>query len=320
MAMLREQAAILSLAILASACDPTLAAAPPHAYVPPRIQAPPLQLCWVEYATNGLPGGYGVAGQSDEADWEITYSGLLVRHPRGSVLIDAGNSSRFSDELGPSGFFASIKQRLYPGAGDVVATAPRALQRVGEDPARLHAIVISHVHADHAGGLMDLPNVPVLVSQEELDFVNREKDAGNFDVVHAHGHAIAARARPIRFEAKPYATFDRSLDYFGDGSIVFVPLFGHTPGSIGTFVNRSPTQRFFHVGDAVNTVEAVKKRRGKSFIMEPTDHDSARADAAVAKLSQLRERDPGLVFLPAHDRAAWKRAFGSSGCLGSMLR
>jgi len=312
--------AILLLLLAVVACDPTLPKAAPHAAVIPRVRPIPVELCWVEYATDTAPGSYGLAGSSDELEWEITFSGLLVRHPSGHLLVDVGNSSHFSDERSTSNFFPGLLQKFIQGSGTVVATAPEALRRVGEEPSLLSAIAISHIHADHAGGLIDLPRTPVILSPEELGFIARERTQGGFHVLEADARAIDGRAKPIRFTETPYENFDRSADHFGDGSVVFVPLSGHTPGSIGTFVNRSPTERFFHVGDAVNTLEAIDKRRGKSIVLEVTDHDSDQADAIAAKLSQLHAQDPALRIIPAHDRKAWRGIFGQPGCLGTSRK
>jgi len=304
---------LLVALVALAACDPTLPKAPPHTAIIPKVRSVPLQLCWVEYATDTAPGSYGLAGSSDELEWEITSSGLLIRHPSGHLLIDVGNSSHFADERGTSNFIPGLLQKFIQGSGTVLATAPEALRRVGEEPSLLSAIAISHIHADHAGGVIDLPRTPVILSPEELAFIARERDQGGFHVLEADAKAIVGRARPIRFTSTPYENFDRSADHFGDGSVVFVPLPGHTPGSIGTFVNRSPTERFFHVGDAVNTLEAIDKRRGKSIVLDVTDHDSAEADATAAKLSQLHAADPALKIIPAHDRKAWRLALGQPG-------
>jgi N-acyl homoserine lactone hydrolase len=312
-----SSAALLALALFTlTGCDPTLAAAPPHANVAPRPTSTPVGLCWLEYARDTFPGSYGVAGGSRELEWEVTFSGLLVRHPSGDLLVDVGNSSHFSEERATSSFLPGLLQKIVQGSARVLATAPDALRAVGEEPATLKAIVISHAHADHAGGVMDLPSTPILVSPEELSFIAREKDQGGFDVVKAQAAAIEGRARAIQFTHTPYENFDESADYFGDGSVVFVPLAGHTPGSIGTFVNRSPGERYFHVGDAANTREAVELRRGKSVVVGFTDDDSTMADAVVAKLNQLRAQDPGVVIVPAHDRKVWQSVFGAPGCLG----
>lgn len=45
----------------------------------------------------------------------------------------------------------------------------------------------------------------------------------------------------------PLPRVPRSFDLYGDGTVVLVPLPGHTPGSLSTFVNL-PGLRIFHVG------------------------------------------------------------------------
>jgi N-acyl homoserine lactone hydrolase len=299
------------------ACGGTLPSAPVHANVAPQIHSPALDVCWVEYANDTTPGGYGLAGTSDQEHWEITFSGLLVRHPSGDLLLDAGNSSHFQEEVSSSNFFPGLLQKTFQGGGKLVATAPEALRHVGEEPSALQAIALSHFHGDHAGGLVDLPKTPVLLAPQEIAFIASEKDHGGFDVLRAHAQAAEGRMKPIAFTRTPYENFDESADYYGDGSVVFVPLFGHTPGSIGTFVNRSPSERFFHVGDAVNTLEAVEKRRSKSVTLGITDHDAAMADAAAATIGQLHAQAPDVKIIPAHDRKAWIAVFGAAGtCLG----
>lgn len=157
---------------------------------------------------------------------------------------------------------------------------------------------------------MDLPKAPVLLPREEIDFVSLERETKGIHVVNAHARRLDGRATAIAFEAKPYQTFDESFDVFGDGAVVVVKLFGHTPGSVGTFVSLSPSKRLLHVGDTVNVTEGFERRVAKSFAMAATDHNFGRVGESVAKLAQLHEADPELVILPAHDRLAWQRFFG----------
>jgi N-acyl homoserine lactone hydrolase len=194
-----------------------------------------------------------------------------------------------------------------------VQLAPEALRAAGADPQRLRWVLLSHAHVDHAGGLVDLPDVPVLLAKEEMDFVDQHANDESIHVVPAHAHAALGRSTPLTFAARPYETFDESADVFGDGSVVVVKLAGHTPGSIGTFINVSPELRLFHVGDAVNVNEAIERRLTKSVVMTSTDVDRAEADQVVARLAQLHEQDPKLKILPAHDRNAWEQALGEAG-------
>jgi glyoxylase-like metal-dependent hydrolase (beta-lactamase superfamily II) len=149
-------------------------------------------------------------------------------------------------------------------------------------------------------------------NRSKFDFTARYRDAKTIEVVPAEAKGMDARVHALRFDSKPYETFDESADIFGDGSVVVVKLPGHTPGSIGTFVNLSPTFRNFHVGDAVNANETIERPLPKSLVMAMTDNNGPQANAAAAKLSQLLALDPGLLMLPAHDRGASQAVFGAT--------
>lgn len=287
-----------------------ISAAPAHAFAPARLdRLRPARACWVEYGRNETWGQVGTAGLTRLWRWNITIAGLLVHHPSGDVVVDVGNSSRFHEQIREQPFFSRQWLALVPGSNRVVHDAPEALRAAGQDPAVLRWVILSHFHPDHAGGLVELPRVPVLVSGAEMQFVQRAK--GSIHVIPAHARVLSGRTSSLRFDAGPYENFDQSADLFGDGTIVLVPLRGHTAGSVGTFVNLSPTRRYFHVGDAVNVMEAVERRLGKSLVMAPSDQDRALADKTVARIAQLHERDPSITILPAHDRDAWQRAFGA---------
>ncbi|WP_394839738.1 MBL fold metallo-hydrolase [Pendulispora rubella] len=284
--------------------------APSHARVAPSLEGlPKVDVCWLEFARREAPGRVAMAGFSTKPEWHVTVSGLLVRHPRGDVLVDMGFSSHYDEEI--ADYPALLRFWLGQIKSEVLHSAPDAVRAAGADPAKLTWAIPSHAHIDHAGGLVDLPGVPVLLPQEEIDFFAEYGTQKTRKVIPAHARAVQGRTTAIHFEKKPYETFDESADVFGDGSIVIVKLPGHTPGSIGTFVNASVEKRFFHVGDTVNVAEAIDARRPKSLVMSGTDHDEEGANAIVSRLAQLHAQAPEVVILPAHDRDQWVRAFGN---------
>ena len=61
--------------------------------------------------------------------------------------------------------------------------------------------------------------------------------------------AHAIRWVPFQFAAQPFMGFEYSHDLFGDGSLVLVPMQGHTPGSVGLFLTLDDGRRFFFTGD-----------------------------------------------------------------------
>lgn len=313
---MRTFVAAVAFSVVVAGCA-TIDAAPPHALVSPRPATAPsdFRVCWVEYGRKPSWGQLVTAGFSSHPTFDGTVSGLLLKHGRDRVLLDAGNSVRFEKEISEVPFFTRQLLENIPGAIPRVRTAPEALRAIGEDPDALTALLVSHVHTDHLGGVEDLrPDLPVWMSADETYFLQRETTTQTFHVVRAQADAIVGRVRPLAFANAAYETFDRSLDLFGDGSVVLVPLPGHTPGSIGTFLTVGE-KRIFHVGDTAWAELQIERRIGKGVVAASTDVDHEGTNAMVARLAALHDADPALVILPAHDRGTYVRTFGAPGCI-----
>jgi N-acyl homoserine lactone hydrolase len=274
--------------------------AAPHARAVPVISTiPGISACWVETAKTFSSFSFG-----------STAGGVLVKHPAGGLLIDTGSSSHYDQEISGYPFAIWLKLKSLAGQLKPRVPLPELLRRIGEDPAKLRWAILSHAHLDHAGGLMDLPHLPVLLTREELQFAGDPSVQAKGYVIASHTQKFPPVAVPsLRFEPTPYETFDESADLYRDGSVVVVPLRGHTPGSVGIFVNLSPTRRLFYVGDAVDDERGFQERVGKSLILRDSDNDMALADQVVSRLSQLHEKVPELAIIPAHGRSAYKKFF-----------
>jgi glyoxylase-like metal-dependent hydrolase (beta-lactamase superfamily II) len=288
----------------------TLPAAPPHARVAPSF-APVrgLAACWVE--TGNMFTGFSFA---------MTAGSILVKHPAGDLLIDTGNSTHFDDEVANYPFALRLKLRNLAGQLTPEVALPELLRLVSAEPTKLRWVILSHAHLDHAGGLMDLPRVPVLLTAEELRFAYDPRVQAKGYVVPAHTSRFPPLDAPtLKFEPRPYETFDESADLYGDGSVVVVPLRGHTPGSVGIFVNLDPRRRLFYVGDAVDEERGFEERVGKSLLLRDSDNDPRLANEIVAKLNQLHKLAPELAIIPAHGRSAYLKFFpgGSPSCVSA---
>jgi len=287
--------------------------APPHARAVPKIaKLPGLTTCWIE--TGKTFSRFSIA---------MTAGSILVKHPAGDLLIDAGNSSHFAKDVSVYPFWLRWKLQAFAGQLNPEVPLPEMLRRAGEDPAKLRWAILSHVHLDHAGGLTDLPRLTVLMTREELLFANDPE-------IQAKGYVLAAytkvlpkpNAPTLQFDPKPYEIFDESVDLYRDGSVVVVPLRGHTPGSVGIFVNLSPTRRFFYVGDSVDDERGYEERVGKPLLLRDSDNAPALANQVVSRLSQLHEKVPGLAIIPAHGRSAYLKLFpaGPLTCVSGLSR
>src|SRR5258708_21123407 len=100
----------------------------------------------------------------------MTAVSILVRHPASDLLIECGNSSHFDDEISGYPFLLRLTLKNLAGQLNPEVPLPELMRLVGGDPAKIRWGILSHVHLDHAGGLMDLPRVPVLPTRDELHY------------------------------------------------------------------------------------------------------------------------------------------------------
>lgn len=289
---------------------PLPTAAPHPRAVPVISRLPGVSACWVETAKTFSNFSFG-----------STAGSVLVKHPAGDLLIDTGSSSHYDQEISGYPFATWLKLKALAGQLKPKVPLPDLLRSIGEDPAKLRWAILSHAHLDHAGGLMDLPNLPVVLTREELQFAADPSVQAKGYVIAAHTKNFPPLTAPtLRFEPRPYETFDESADLYRDGTVVVVPLRGHTPGSVGIFVNLSPARRLFYVGDAVDDERGFQERVGKSLILQDSDDDRALANQVVGRLSELHEKVPELAIVPAHGRSAYKKFFpgGPLSCVSGQ--
>jgi glyoxylase-like metal-dependent hydrolase (beta-lactamase superfamily II) len=97
------------------------------------------------------------------------------------------------------------------------------------------------------------------------------------------------------------APFSSAHDLMGDGSLVLLPVPGHTPGSTALLVRRPGFAPLLMVGDL--TYEAGLLLAGRI----PGVGDKAGLHASSDLVRSLVDLSPDLVILPAHDPGAAER-------------
>ena len=223
---------------------------------------------------------------------------ILVEHPKGKLLFDTGFGSTVAEQFKSTPWLMQKTARF-----EREPTVAAQLVTAGIPQNELTGVVLTHAHWDHVSGLVDLPDVPVLVPQSELDFINS-------------GNAATALAREIgtknyqtyAFDGAPYLGFEHSHDFFGDGSVVAVPAPGHTPGSIFVFINTSDGKHYVLVGDTAWQSEGVDLPAEKPWLARNlVDNDAAEVRGLLVRLHQLKQAMPDLIVIPAHDRRIWEQ-------------
>lgn len=220
---------------------------------------------------------------------------VLIQHPRGTILYDAGlgkNVALHFREGMPFGTRFTFPYKALGSAREQMRTSGSV------NPELIKTIIMSHLHWDHASGIEDFPDAEVWTASADYDYVTKKIRPGYSSSILKND---TIQWRFINFPDKPYENFDRSFDFFGDGSIVLVPLPGHTPDLIGMFVNLQSGKRFLFVNDTSLYSDDLKVP-AKSWMEKIfVDYDSKQTEATIVRVHRLMKQYPDLVVISAHE-------------------
>lgn len=147
----------------------------------------------------------------------------LLEHAGKKVLFDAGQVPLQYAQNPLSDYFVRMTDEQ---------TAVCQLGKMGIAASDIDLVIISHFHGDHIAGLRDFPDCKVLVQTPEVEKVKK------------YDNRIIA--------------VDGEYDVSGDGAMVCVPTYGHSPGHQSLLLRRDDGSRLLLVGDAVYMPEALE--------------------------------------------------------------
>lgn len=265
----------------------------PAAGPPPRVR-----LAIVRTAQRSVREAMLFSGGRAGTMATIHFSAFLVEHGDERLLFDTGLGRGIDAQ-----YDADMPHWMRPffRYDAPVAPARDQLDRAGVPPVR--RILLSHAHWDHASALVDFPEAEVQLAPEELAFVHEAGTRRGTPWPSQVG-APGIRWQPLALARTPEPVdgFERSVDLYGDGSVVAVALPGHTPGSIGLLVRVSSGRRFLMIGDVVWNAGALADARPKFAPARwIVDDDVAGTQDAIERVRAARRHDPALVVVPAHD-------------------
>jgi glyoxylase-like metal-dependent hydrolase (beta-lactamase superfamily II) len=248
--------------------------------------------------------GVGVS----EGDWpEFPVQAFLVEHPgAGLVLIDTGFHAAVA--VDPRQGMGRLGGLIFKDLQmDSAQAVPGQLRGRGIDPADVGTVVLTHLHSDHASGIAQFPGATFVVSSAEWEAAAAGGVTDGY-IKRQFDHAFDYRLLDFDSDAADsFASFGRSLDLFGDGSvrIVFTP--GHTPGHCSVVLRLGDR-------DALLTSDAAYTRRTISETALPYRMaDEHRFRRSLREIQLYIEQHPDALVVPGHDMAAFRRLDSAYG-------
>jgi len=192
----------------------------------------------------------------DWSDHTLPVNAYLVRHPRGVVLFDTGQTA---DATRP-GYFPVWHPWLRLARFELEPSDELGAQldRLGVMPAMISHVVLSHLHTDHAGGLAAFPEAEVVVADTEWRRAMGMRGR-------LRGYVAlpgALRVRTVTPAGPPLGPFLASEDLLGDGRCILVPTPGHTPGHLAMLV-RAAGRTWLLAGDLAHDLEQLERTHPK---------------------------------------------------------
>jgi glyoxylase-like metal-dependent hydrolase (beta-lactamase superfamily II) len=243
-----------------------------------------------------------------------SFCGLLRHDEAGPILFDTGYAERFVSATAP------FPERLYRWATPVRLPVEERLEaqlaRHGLRLSDVTRVVVSHLHADHVAGLRDLPRARVTVMRREVESTLGR--TGLDAVRRAFLPALLPEDFATRYEAvedfpvvdlgPAFAPFERGFDLLGDGSLVGVPLPGHTAGQLGLLLRERGGRLVLLAADSCWSARAWREQRPPSPLARLLVDDWAQYRRTLAGVARLAAAHPDLAVLPSHcqaSAAAW---------------
>ncbi|HEU4599933.1 MAG TPA: N-acyl homoserine lactonase family protein [Solirubrobacterales bacterium] len=222
---------------------------------------------------------------------------FLLRHPSaGVVLVDTGLHPSIASDGREN--FGSLANRFGKPSLQTGEDVPSQLRKRGLDPGEVPIVVMTHLHLDHSSAISEFPNSTFVVSETEWRFAARGPSPMMNGYRRAH-FDYAFEYRSVDFDrgnVDSYASFGRTFDLFGDGSVRLAYTPGHSPGHM-SIVARLAKRDFVIGGDAVYLLAQLDG----SEPGPPRPYDAHNLRRSLQELRLFRRQYPDAVITPGHD-------------------
>lgn len=175
-----------------------------------------------------------------------------------------------------------------------------AWRRIVDAMDRSDAIVVTHEHSDHLGGLLAHPRLASVLRKALLS--PEQAVDSNYTKPLTWPPRVRTGYRPLRYEG---------LHAIAPG-VVLIRSPGHTPGSQMIYVRRADGHEYLFTGDVASLLDNVRLQRIRSrLVTDFITHERREAVMLQTQaLKRLADRAPSLTLVPGHDAETVRRLVG----------
>ena len=243
---------------------------------------------------------------------------FLIEHRDGWVLFDTGIDPAILSD--PGYIRQAVGRILLPWIFRIHLTDADRIDHVlaaaGVDASDIRLAVISHLHFDHVGGIAQIPQADLIVSEREWSILSEPHPEREW-ILREHLEIPSAKWRQTAFSPTDdplFEGFAGSHDVAGDGSMVLLPTPGHTKGSLSMLIRREGWDPILLVGDLTYEAGLIEQD------VLPGVGDRKALLSSYAKVRALQERLPRLTIVASHDSAATEAVARATGNACHMER
>jgi glyoxylase-like metal-dependent hydrolase (beta-lactamase superfamily II) len=234
---------------------------------------------------------------------EIPIVSFLVEHPSaGPILIDTGLHP--SCAIDPKQNLGRVGAIAFPGLQmDAKQAVVNQLREKGTEARDVKLVVMTHLHIDHASAMSEFPHATFVFSISEWDAATDKRNWEHGYRTRQFDHGFDYRTIDFEGDAatSSYATFGRSVDLLGDGSIRLVYTPGHTHGHCSVVLRLGGGREALVAGDAIYTRHALATGH-RPFRIE----DEHLFGRSLKEIQLYSETNHEALIIPGHDMAAWR--------------
>lgn len=212
---------------------------------------------------------------------------VLIKHKQvGYILVDTGYSRRVYENGWRSKIYNKLNETTV-GEKDLIINQ---LATDGITQELIGKIILTHLHPDHIGSVLDFPEATLIMSKGSYNLMRHAKTK-NLVFNNQLPENTSQEMQVVGLDQRSPLKGFLGIDLLDDGSIWLLSLEGHAKGQLGVYI---PDKYLFFVADALWGMNYIDKEM--KWIPRCIQHNYQAYRETIEKLNNLQ----GIHLITSH--------------------